>query len=113
MLHNKYFTDALVLHSQTDKYHNLQRMLLFDGKNSEDLELMPPDNPLVTDERKELQKMWASPKCFYKFQPLNQIRDYFGESFALYFAWLGVFNFTLIFPMIVGIVFFIVGVVNA
>ena len=112
MLNNKYFTDAFILHDQTDKYHYLQRMLLYDGNNKEEFELLPPVSSTTTDYRRALQKDWASPKNFYKSQPLNIIRNYFGEAFALYFAWLGVFNFTLIFPMIIGVIFFIVGIIN-
>ena len=36
-------------------------------------------------------------------QPLADIRDYFGEKVALYFAWMGFFTFYLSFPAILGI----------
>jgi len=35
-------------------------------------------------------------------QPLNEIREYFGESVAMYFAWLGFYGFCLLFPAILG-----------
>jgi hypothetical protein len=31
-------------------------------------------------------------------QPLDDVRDYFGEKLALYFAWLGFYGWSLIFP---------------
>ena len=101
MLHEKYFDDAFILHDKTNIYPNLQRMLLFDGEEiNEFSELMKSASVQTNDDRKILMEKWGSPKNFYKFQPLTLIRDYFGESFALYFGWLGVFNFTLIFPFL-------------
>lgn len=41
-------------------------------------------------------------KCF-KFQPIDEIKDYFGVQFALYFAWLGFYTYMLLPASFVGI----------
>jgi len=61
-------------------------------------------------QRKLLYDEWASLKQFWKFQPLDSIRDYYGVKMGLYFAWLGYYTFMLIPPSIVGIICFIYGV---
>jgi len=38
-------------------------------------------------------------------QPLLQVREYFGERLALFFAWLGLYTYWLIFPAFVGVGF--------
>ena len=47
---------------------------------------IPPDklNP-----RQVLYQYWARWSKWCKYQPLDHIREYFGEKIALYFAWLG------------------------
>lgn len=61
-----------------------------------------------SDERKAyLSQNWARFKKFYKPQPLERIRDYFGENFGFYFAWLGHYTTWLLVPSIVGIFVFI------
>ena len=39
--------------------------------------------------RQILFEYWARWKKWYKYQPLDHIREYFGEKIAIYFAWLG------------------------
>ena len=40
-------------------------------------------------------------------QPLDQIKDYFGEEIALYFAWLGFYCKMLVAPAVVGTLLFV------
>uniref|UniRef100_A0A8D0H5Z0 Anoctamin n=1 Tax=Sphenodon punctatus TaxID=8508 RepID=A0A8D0H5Z0_SPHPU len=46
---------------------------------------------------------------FYKYQPIDLVRKYFGEKIGLYFAWLGVYTQMLIPASIVGIIVFLYG----
>ncbi len=41
-------------------------------------------------------KWYMRPWC----QPLGEVRDYFGEKLALYFAWLGFYSWSLVLPAI-------------
>lgn len=70
------------------------------------------DDPPV-NERQRLQADWASFRCLFKYQPIDAIREYFGEKVALYFAWLGFYVMFLIPAAFVGILCFIYGVVSA
>lgn len=45
-----------------------------------------------------------------KFQPIDNIKDYFGVKFALYFAWLGFYTNMLISASIFGVISVIYGV---
>uniref|UniRef100_A0A8C9WN83 Anoctamin n=1 Tax=Scleropages formosus TaxID=113540 RepID=A0A8C9WN83_SCLFO len=47
--------------------------------------------------------------AFYKYQPIDLIRKYFGEKIGLYFAWLGVYTQLLIPASLVGIIVFFYG----
>ncbi|XP_037696337.1 anoctamin-1 isoform X5 [Choloepus didactylus] len=61
------------------------------------------------NDRKLLYEEWASYGVFYKYQPIDLVRKYFGEKIGLYFAWLGVYTQMLIPASIVGIIVFLYG----
>eukprot|EP01083_Nonionella_stella_P071180 191043_1 len=54
---------------------------------------------------KSLKQIWNPRKMFHP--PCDSVRYYFGEKVALYFAFLGYYNRALVFPAILGIIFFI------
>ncbi|XP_031438335.1 anoctamin-6 isoform X2 [Clupea harengus] len=61
------------------------------------------------NERYLLYTEWANPKSFYKMQPLDLIRKYYGEKVGIYFAWLGFYTLMLTLAAIVGLCCFIFG----
>ncbi|XP_077067557.1 anoctamin-5 isoform X6 [Siphateles boraxobius] len=61
-------------------------------------------------ERYSLYKHWARFSSFYKEQPLNLIRKYYGEKIGIYFAWLGFYTEMLSYAAVVGLLCFIYGV---
>ncbi|XP_030373607.1 anoctamin-1 isoform X2 [Scaptodrosophila lebanonensis] len=54
-----------------------------------------------------LYKHWASVKKWYRYQPLDDVKEYFGVKIGLYFAWLGYYTYMLLLASIVGIVCFL------
>jgi anoctamin-1 len=60
--------------------------------------------------RRLLYEHWAHWSNFYKIQPLDYIRTYFGEKIGLYFAWLGFYTWMLVPASIVGLIVFIYSV---
>ncbi|KAM6895607.1 anoctamin-2b isoform 1-T1 [Xenentodon cancila] len=62
------------------------------------------------NDRQLLHEEWARYSAFYKYQPIDLVRKYFGEKIGLYFAWLGVYTQLLIPASIVGIIVFGYGV---
>ncbi|XP_060085778.1 anoctamin-1-like isoform X2 [Ylistrum balloti] len=61
------------------------------------------------NERKRLYDHWANLRCFFKFQPLDHVRSYFGEKIGIYFTWLGFYTQMLIPASVVGLIVFIYG----
>ncbi|XP_076067537.1 anoctamin-5-like isoform X4 [Oratosquilla oratoria] len=61
-------------------------------------------------ERCLLYRHWASLINFYKYQPLDYIKEYYGVKIGLYFAWLGYYTYMLIPASIVGFLCFIYAV---
>ncbi|KAH8244662.1 hypothetical protein KR026_008008, partial [Drosophila bipectinata] len=54
-----------------------------------------------------LYKHWASVKKWYRYQPLDDIKEYFGVKIGLYFAWLGYYTYMLLLASIVGVICFL------
>jgi hypothetical protein len=121
MLHAKYFDDALSLHDETKATRYVQQMLNFrmQDKNQKPLDLdiykseHLDEDINKNDSRAQLKKEWASIKRIVFFQPLAKIRNYFGEAVAFYFAWMGTLIMTLYVPSLIGVIFFIVGLVDS
>lgn len=57
--------------------------------------------------RNLLYTEWASLDKWYKYQPLDYVKEYFGVKIALYFAWLGYYTNILLAPAIVGVLCFL------
>lgn len=55
---------------------------------------------------------WASVSKLIKFQPIDEIKDYFGAKFALYFAWLGFYTHMLIPASFIGIICLVYGILT-
>ena len=51
-----------------------------------------------SDEHKK-KNQWA-----FKYQPIDEIRDYFGDALAMYFCWVGTYTDSLVWPAFIGIV---------
>ncbi|XP_066295921.1 anoctamin-7-like isoform X4 [Branchiostoma lanceolatum] len=62
--------------------------------------------------RQVLYDYWARWGCWYKYQPLDHIREYFGEKIGIYFAWLGLYTAWLLSASIVGLMVFLYGVLS-
>ncbi|XP_071829205.1 anoctamin-4-like isoform X4 [Apostichopus japonicus] len=64
------------------------------------------------NDRHLLYEEWASPKKFYKQQPLDLVRSYFGEKIGIYFSWLGYYTVMLTYAAIFGIAAFLWGCIT-
>ncbi|XP_063303891.1 anoctamin-2 isoform X2 [Pelobates fuscus] len=64
------------------------------------------------NDRVLLHREWARYGAFYKYQPVDLIRKYFGEKIGLYFAWLGLYTWLLIPASLVGIIVFLYGCIT-
>ncbi|KAM8903926.1 anoctamin-7 isoform 2-T3 [Spinachia spinachia] len=69
----------------------------------------PPVSPQTLVLREILYSYWATWSSWRHYQPLDHIREYFGEKIALYFAWLGFYTGWLLPASLVGTVVFLFG----
>ncbi|CAG9825058.1 unnamed protein product [Phaedon cochleariae] len=57
--------------------------------------------------RNLLYKEWAAIRKWYRYQPLDYVKEYFGVKIGLYFAWLGFYTHMLVPAALVGVICFI------
>lgn len=62
--------------------------------------------------RRNLLENWANWRKAFTKQPIEDIRNYFGEEIGLYFAWLGFFTKWLWIASVVGLVCFILWLIS-
>ncbi|CAH8550975.1 unnamed protein product [Schistosoma margrebowiei] len=62
------------------------------------LQIFPLHEP---SELNKLTSIWI--RRWVVLQPLDEIKEYFGTKVAFYFAWLGHYTYSLIFPSVVGL----------
>ncbi|XP_049746672.1 anoctamin-5 isoform X1 [Elephas maximus indicus] len=72
----------------------------------------PSEPPSPVNERYILHKNWARFSYFYKEQPLNLIRRYYGEKIGIYFVFLGFYTEMLSYAAVVGLACFIYGLLS-
>ena len=69
-----------------------------------------PEGGVPTNQRQRLRTEWARFGRWFKFQPLDAIKNYLGTSIGLYFAWLG-FYCTMLAPVaLLGFIVFLYGI---
>ncbi|EDL17994.1 Trp53 inducible protein 5, isoform CRA_a [Mus musculus] len=56
-----------------------------------------------------LKNIWARWRNMFEPQPIDEIREYFGEKVALYFTWLGWYTYMLVPAAVVGLIVFLSG----
>lgn len=79
---------------------------LHDGPYEKQKQTHPED----LNERQILYEYWARWGKWFKYQPLDHIREYFGEKIGIYFAWLGFYTAWLLPASVIGVIVFLYGV---
>lgn len=79
---------------------------LHDGPYEKPKQKVAPED---LNPRQVLYEYWARWGCWYNYQPLDHIRDYFGEKIGIYFAWIGFYTAWLLPASVVGMLVFLYG----
>ncbi|XP_040589247.1 anoctamin-5 isoform X2 [Mesocricetus auratus] len=72
----------------------------------------PSKTPTHINERYVLCQNWARFSYFYKEQPLDLIRNYYGEKIGIYFVFLGYYTEMLLVAALVGLACFFYGLLS-
>ncbi|KAM5318967.1 anoctamin-5 isoform 3-T4 [Glossophaga mutica] len=72
----------------------------------------PAEPPNPVNERYILFQNWARFSYFYKEQPLDLIRNYYGEKIGMYFVFLGFYTEMLFLAAVVGLACFVYGLLS-
>lgn len=88
------------------------KKLIADGVYKAAYPLHDGDYNVPASLRYLLYTEWAQVSKWIMYQPIDQIKEYFGVKFALYFAWLGFYTHMLIPAAIVGLLCFIYGCIT-
>uniref|UniRef100_W8BBX0 Anoctamin n=1 Tax=Ceratitis capitata TaxID=7213 RepID=W8BBX0_CERCA len=62
--------------------------------------------------REALYTHWASVNKWYRYQPLDYVKEYFGVKIGLYFAWLGFYTYMLLLASLIGIICFVYSLIT-
>uniref|UniRef100_A0AAX7TRP0 Anoctamin n=1 Tax=Astatotilapia calliptera TaxID=8154 RepID=A0AAX7TRP0_ASTCA len=91
-------------------HHILQRVKYEEGKTKMGKILKNSIRTHGADNHRHLlYECWAWWGVWYKYQPLDLVRRYFGEKIGLYFAWLGWYTGMLFPAALVGLLVFLYG----
>ncbi|KAG0221309.1 calcium-activated chloride channel-domain-containing protein [Mortierella sp. GBAus27b] len=96
-------TDRYALRYAMDRKAITDMYTLHDGSYKSKVQPTPNTRTL-------LYQSWARSR---DKQPLEEIRFYYGEKIALYFAWIGHYTKWLVYASIVGFLFLIYGIVSS
>ncbi|MGH0125575.1 UNVERIFIED_CONTAM: hypothetical protein FKN15_023167 [Acipenser sinensis] len=69
-------------------------------------------DPEQLNSQQVIFQYWGRWSKWYKYQPLDHIREYFGEKIAIYFAWLGFYTAWLLPAAVIGTFVFISGIIS-
>ncbi|XP_053969890.1 anoctamin-5 isoform X2 [Anastrepha ludens] len=62
--------------------------------------------------REALYTNWASINKWYRCQPLDYVKEYFGVKIGLYFAWLGYYTYMLLLASLIGVICFVYSLIT-